>query len=395
MLTRAVRQMLLRIASRAPLCGGSVRVLFPDGTQAMLGKEPPVFELSVTQEAKLWRKLVFGSEIGFGEAYMQGLWTTSDLPGLLQFGAQNRVQINNWALEFLAAGLKWRDRRRHLQRRNTPERSKDNIHEHYDLGNDFFRLFLDETLTYSCAVFEHPGQDLPAAQHNKYRLMCQKASITPDDHVLEIGTGWGEFALFVAQNYGCRVTSISISQEQVALARKRVCEAGLESQVEVLLLDYRSVEGHYDKIISIEMFEAVGAEYFTTFFQACEKVLKPGGKLVLQVITVPERSFPTQKNEVSWVQKHIFPGGVLPSVAAMERAATPTSLLLKELTEIGEHYAATLKQWREQFLAHLPAVRELGFTELFIRKWEYYLALCEAGFRARVIGDVQIVFEKP
>ena len=285
--------------------------------------------------------------------------------------------------------------RLHRSRSNTKERSKDNIHAHYDLGNEFFALFLDETLAYSSAVFAYDGQPLADAQREKCRRMCEFARIGPSSRVLEIGGGWGGFALYAAAEHGCRVTSLTISQEQCDLASKRVRDAGLESLVDIRLTDYRDAEGAFDAIVSIEMFEAVGAEYFETFFRKCESLLEPGGVLAMQVITVPDRNFAAQKRGVNWIQKHVFPGGVLPSLAEMERANAGTTLAVASLDHIGRHYAVTLRQWRETFWERVADVRRQGYDERFIRTWNYYLAACEAGFLSGAIDDLQIAFEKP
>ena len=280
-------------------------------------------------------------------------------------------------------------------RRNTKRQAKHNIHAHYDLGNDFFRLFLDDTMTYSCAFFDSPDEPLEQAQLRKYKRICERAMLEPTDHVLEIGSGWGGMAMYAAREYGCRVTAVTISQEQFEVARDRVAEAGLDSRVEVVLSDYRDVTGEFDKIVSIEMFEAVGAEFFETFFRKCNDMLKRGGLMSLQTITVPDRGFAAQTKRVNWIQKYIFPGGVLPSLGAIERALAPTRLLVQRVDDIGPHYAITLRRWRESFMANLPAVRAQGFDERFIRLWEYYLAASEASFQVRNVGDLQIVFEKP
>jgi cyclopropane-fatty-acyl-phospholipid synthase len=282
----------------------------------------------------------------------------------------------------------------HRLRRNTRSGSRRNISAHYDLSNDLYRLFLDETMTYSSAVFESPGQSLAEAQRNKYRLVADGARLRPGDHVLEIGTGWGGFAIYAAGELGCRVTSITISEQQYELARQRVRDAGLDHMVDIQLRDYRDVSDMYDAIVSIEMLEAVGAEYFATFFETCDRVLRPGGRLSVQVITFPDAAYTRQLHGANWIQTYIFPGGLCPSLAVLEAATHETRFLIADVRDIASHYVRTLQAWRTTFMARLDDVRSLGFDERFIRMWEYYLALSEAGFATGISQDLQIAFEK-
>ena len=354
------------------------------GPAAVLRVHDPVF----------YQHVMLHGEVGFGEAYQNGWCSSPDLIALVRLAVLNRraVNLNSGPLRLVS---KLGNRRLHLSRKNTEEQSKHNIHAHYDLGNDFFSLFLDETMTYSSAVFEDPADSLADAQRNKYRRICERARLGKNDNVLEIGTGWGGLAIFAAGAYGCRVTTVTISQEQFTLATQRVEEAGLSGLVDVKMLDYREVTGQYDKIISIEMFEAVGAEYFETFFMKCDDLLRPGGRLVMQVITVPDRSYRGQLTGVNWIQKYIFPGGILPSLAEMERSNRRTGLVIDGVEDIGPHYATTLHQWRERFWERIDDVRAQGYDQRFINTWDYYLAVCEAGFITRNTGDVQIAFDKP
>ncbi|MFQ5933539.1 MAG: class I SAM-dependent methyltransferase [Dehalococcoidia bacterium] len=387
------RRIVLKAASTIRV--GQLFLELPDGGTAVFGSPSaqPTAGMRITDE-RFFKRAVLGGEIGFCEAYVDGLWTSDDLVGLFELAILNRRHLSrNLALPSWLSRM--RDLRLHRSRKNTLSQSKENIHAHYDLSNGFFRLFLDETMTYSCAVFSSKDQTLADAQRNKYRLISEKAGLSPGDSVLEIGTGWGGFAIYAAQQYGCKVTTVTISEEQLLLAKQRVEEEGLSSRIDVELCDYRDVTGRYDKIVSIEMFEAVGAEYFETFFRRCDDVLRPGGRMCMQVITLPHRSFRVHRDGVNWLQKYIFPGGVLPSLAEIEKALAPTSLSISDAEEIGHHYVETLRRWREGFLANLPAVRGLGFDDRFIRIWECYLASCEAAFKARSIGDVQIVFDKP
>ena len=374
---------------------GSLTVEMPGGqTEQFRGARPGPHAVLRVKQPGFYRHFLLHGEIGFGEAYQQGMCDSPDLVALLQLAFLNRetVDFNSGPLRLASRAA---NRSLHRQRGNTAERSRDNIHAHYDLGNDFFRLFLDESMTYSCAVFEEPDQPLHDAQRNKYRRICEAAHLTASDHVLEIGTGWGSFAIYAASTYGCRITSITISTEQRRLARERVADAGLAELVDVQLTDYRDAVGDYDKIVSIEMFEAVGAEYFETFFAKCASLLKPGGSLTMQVITVPDTSYEAQRTGVNWIQKYIFPGGVLPSLEQMERSCAPAGLKVSAVHEIGPDYAPTLREWRRAFWERIDDVRALGYDEWFVRTWDYYLAGTEAGFLTRTTGDVQVVFDKP
>lgn len=390
---RIAKRIFLEAVKRIRM--GRLVIEHPDGRRVEFDSSAPgpSAVLQVKDDAFYGRLLAHG-EIGFGEAYQAGMCDSPDLVSLLELALVNRrsVNFNTGPMKFLS---RWKNLRLHRRRANTVDQAKDNIHAHYDMGNDFFQLFLDETMTYSSAVFEHPGEDLADAQRNKYRRLAELAGATAADHVLEIGTGWGGNAIFLASTYGCKVTTVTISTEQAALARERISEAGLSHLIDVLLTDYRDVQGQFDKVISIEMFEAVGAEFFETFFLACSRALKPGGRLAMQVITVPDRDFEAQRSGVNWIQKYIFPGGVLPSLAAMEHANARTGLVLISSDDIGPHYETTLHQWRERFQEHLDEVRAQGYDQHFINTWDYYLAACEAGFRTRTTGDVHVVFEKP
>jgi cyclopropane-fatty-acyl-phospholipid synthase len=338
-------------------------------------------------------RLLVGGDTGGGEAYMDGLWTSPDLAALLRLAARNREALALSAGWFRVP-LQIRRTLAHRARRNTRPGARRNIAAHYDLGNDFYRLFLDETMTYSSAVFETPDQALADAQRNKYRRIAVAAGLSADQHVLEIGGGWGGFALYAAGELGCRVTTITISREQHALATARVRDARLGHLVHVQLRDYRDVNGTYDAIVSIEMLEAVGAEHYRTFFEVCDRALRPGGRLGLQVITFPDAAYERQLRGANWIQTYIFPGGLCPSLAVLERATGRTRLLVRGVTDIAPSYVLTLRAWRERFMARTDEVRTLGFDDRFIRMWEYYLALSEAGFATGLSQDLQIVFEK-
>ena len=374
---------------------GSLRVEAPNSRFYLFetGVPGPQGTLRI-HDNSFYRRVLTGGEIGFGEAYQDGICDSPDLVQLLMLALVNRraVDMNRGVMRLLS---KRSNLRLHRSRANTKEQSKDNIHAHYDIGNDFFNVFLDETLTYSSAVFAYEGQPLADAQANKYQRMCEFAGITAESRVLEIGSGWGGFAIHAAREFGCRVTTVTISQEQFDLASERIRAAGLSDRIDIRLMDYREVTGEFDSIVSIEMFEAVGAEFFETFFLKCAELLKPDGKLAMQVITVPDRNFEAQKRGVNWIQKYIFPGGVLPSLAAMEQANARTGLIIASADHVGKHYAVTLRQWRKTFWDRIEDVRALGYDDRFIKTWDYYLAACEAGFLSSNTDDVQIVFEKP
>lgn len=373
---------------------GRLTVVMPDGRRRTFG-DPAAErhgEIHIHDHEAAVRLLLHG-ETGAGEAYVDGLWSSPDLEALIEVAALNREALamnTGWWRRFLGVPRTLA----HRARRNTPSNARRNISAHYDLGNDFYRLFLDASMTYSSGVFESPDQTLEAAQQAKYRRIADGADLRPGMHVLEIGSGWGGFALYAAGERGCRVTSITISKEQHDLARERVHDAGLDHLVDIRMLDYRDIEGEYDAVVSIEMLEAVGAEYFETYFEAIDRVLRPGGKLSLQVITFPDAAYEAQRKGANWIQTYIFPGGLCPSLAVIERSLHGTRLLVREASDIGPSYALTLREWRRRFLANLDAVRAQGFDERFIRTWEYYLALCEAGFAVGLSQDHQLVLEK-
>jgi cyclopropane-fatty-acyl-phospholipid synthase len=392
LLERAAERVALEAASRIRV--GRLTAVLPDGTRRVFGDPAAELaaEIHVHDPAALVRMLVNG-ETGGGEAYMDGLWSSPDLAALLRFAALNRESLALSAGWFRVPAQLLRTVA-HRTRRNTLRGSRRNIAAHYDLGNDFYRLFLDETMTYSSAVFATPDQSLADAQRNKYRLMAEGAGLRQGQHVLEIGSGWGGFAAYAAGELGCHVTTITISREQHDLARRRIAEAGLDHLVDVQLRDYREIEGTYDAVVSIEMLEAVGAEYFATFFEACDAALAPGGRLSLQSITFPDATYERQLRGANWIQTYIFPGGLCPSLAVIERATRDTRLLVTSVTDIAGDYVRTLAHWRTRFMARADEVGALGFDERFIRMWEYYLALSEAGFATGISQDLQIVFEK-
>ncbi len=391
-LTQAAARIALDAASRIKV--GCLTVQLPDGTRRIFGDPASGLrgEMHI-HDTEALRRILTGGEVGGGEAYMDGLWSSPDLVGLISLAVANRQALA------LSKGW-WRVPARlsrtvaHRRNRNTRTGSRRNITAHYDLGNDFYRLWLDETMTYSSAVFESPGQSLADAQRNKYCSMAERAGVREGGHVLEIGTGWGGFALYAAGELGARVTSVTISQAQHDLARERIAAAGLAEQVSVELRDYRDIAGEYDAVVSIEMLEAVGAEYYADYFAAVSRALKPGGRAAIQVITFPHDAYEAQLRGANWIQRYIFPGGVLPSLAAIERALEGSGLLLTEVRDIRDSYALTLRTWRERFFERIAEVRAMGFDDRFIRMWDYYLSISEAGFRTGMTQDLQITLEK-
>jgi cyclopropane-fatty-acyl-phospholipid synthase len=345
--------------------------------------------------SRFHRSLLLAGSRGLGEAYVAGWWSADHLTKVIRILTRNlhllEDSFGRWVR--LAAPFY-----RALQRpfRNTLAGSRANIAAHYDLGNDFYALFLDETLTYSCGIFEREDSTLKEASLAKYDRICQKLDLNPGDQVLEIGSGWGGFALHAAGRYGCRVTTTTISQAQYDLARERIAAAGLTDRVTLLLRDYRHLEGTYDKLVSIEMIEAVGCEYFDTFFRACSERLRDDGLMCLQAITIADQVFDRYRRSYDFIRSHVFPGSCLTSLASITSSlARSTDLRLVHLEDLTPHYARTLRLWRERYFANLDRVRALGYPDSFIRLWEFYLCYCEGGFEERYIGDVQLLLAKP
>ena len=344
---------------------------------------------------RFYTSTVFGGSIGSAEAYMAGLWSTSHLTNVIRL-----VILNQQMMEKMDKGWSWLSdpvhNLYHWFRRNTLKGSKENIVAHYDLGNDFYRLFLDETLTYSCGIFEHENSTLETASIAKYDRICRKLQLHPEDHVMEIGGGWGGFSIHAAKNYGCRVTTTTISDEQYALAEKRILTSGLSHRIRLLRKDYRHLGGKFDKLVSIEMIEAVGHQYLNTFFEICSRLLKANGIMLLQAITIIDQMYDYHKRSVDFSKRYIFPGSCIPSIRAiMSSIARKTDLKLFHLEDITPHYVRTLAEWRKRFFDRIDDVRRLGFSDTFIRMWEYYLCYCEGGFAERYIGDVQMLLTKP
>jgi cyclopropane-fatty-acyl-phospholipid synthase len=339
--------------------------------------------------------VLINGALGAGEAYIKGYWSCEDLTGVVELFICNREYLegSGFCMRWFTKPLQLLQR---FMQRNTLKGSRRNIEAHYDLGNDLFELFLDNTMMYSCGIFHHDKATLREASEAKLDRICQKLQLKPTDHVLEIGTGWGGFALYAASRYGCRVTTTTISKQQYDYAGQRIREAGLENRITLLFDDYRELDGSYDKLVSIEMAEAIGHRYLETYFDKCADLLKPDGMMLLQSITIADQRYPVAKKSIDYIQRYIFPGGCLPSIAALSDAiARKTDMRIFHMEDIGPHYATTLRLWRERFFANIEKITQLGYTERFIRMWEYYLCYCEGGFRQQSIGTVQLLLTKP
>ncbi|WP_222565849.1 SAM-dependent methyltransferase [Novilysobacter antarcticus] len=342
-----------------------------------------------------YRAVAANGSVGAGEAWMDGLWRSDDLVALVQLLVRNRDMVDGMEGGLARLGgmamRGW-----HALRRNTRGGSRRNIAAHYDLGNDFFGLFLSSDLMYSSALWAGAGDTLEIASYRKLERICQQLELRAGDRVVEIGTGWGGFALHAARHYGCHVTTTTISREQHALASRRVAEAGLSDRVTLLLEDYRDLSGHYDKLVSIEMVEAIGAPYLDTYFAKLGSLLKPDGLALVQAITIEDHRYEQALKSVDFIKRFVFPGSFIPSINALLGAKTrATDMALVELHDFGHSYALTLQAWRERFMAQLPQVRAQGFDERFIRLWEFYLAYCEGGFRERSIGVAHLLLARP
>jgi cyclopropane-fatty-acyl-phospholipid synthase len=346
-------------------------------------------------DLSFYSELAFGGSIGAGEAFMHGHWSSDDLTTVMRILLNNLHVVDSMEHGFARLALPLR-RLLHWASRNNRTGSRRNIAAHYDLGNEFFRTFLDPTMMYSSAFFQQPAMSLEQASIAKLDRICQRLELKPGDHLLEIGTGWGSMALHAATHYGCRVTTTTISQQQYELAQERVHIAGLADRITLLLEDYRDLTGTYDKLVSIEMIEAVGHQFYDVYFKKCSDLLKPDGMMLLQAITITDQRYASARDSVDFIQRYIFPGSCIPSVAVITDAvARVTNMRLFHLDDIGFHYATTLKSWRQNMFAHIERVRTLGYSEEFIRQWEFYFCYCEGGFAEGVLGDVQMLFIKP
>lgn len=342
-----------------------------------------------------WTIIALGGSLGAGESYMEGLWDVDDLVATVRMLLRTSGRLSNLDGSGLGLVRSTLENLYHHFRRNTRSGSRRNIAEHYDVGNDFYRLWLDESMMYSSAIWEREDMTLEQAQQARLERVCRKLELSPDDHLLEIGTGWGAMAIYAASRFGCRVTTTTISREQYQLARERVRCAGLTDRVAVLLEDYRDLAGAYDKLVSIEMIEAVGAEYLETYFERIGELLTPNGLGLLQAITTPDDRFAESVGRVDFIKRHIFPGGQLPSLHAMTTAWRHTDLRLLHFEDFGEHYARTLREWRRRFHERLADVEALGYPQRFQRMWDFYLASCEGAFLERHCGVGQLLLARP
>ena len=394
------KKLVLRILEG--LHSGTLELVCPHETYNFglvpTGSETSLRAIIAVHHERFFDRALFGGDIGLGESYMQGEWSSPDLVAVIRVAIRNLSRLDH-SNRFFSLLSRFANVVRHRSRENSLAGSRQNIHHHYDLGNEFYKLFLDPSMAYSCAYFEREDDTLAQAQLQKFDCICRKLRLSPGDHLLEIGTGWGGFAVHAATRYGCRITTTTISQEQHDYAATWFSEMGLSSgphpQVRLLFEDYRRLQGRYDKIVSIEMFEAVGLKQYDAYFGACNRLLEPHGTMVLQTINMNEHTFPGYIRGCDWIQKYIFPGAELASLIEIQRSLTRcTSMSLYHAEDIGSHYAQTLKLWRAAFLNRLIEVRALGFDDVFIRMWDYYLAYCEGAFRERHIGDFQLLLTK-
>jgi len=397
--TTFYEKQILKLLTAMPL--GRMNLTLPNGTTLKIGNgEGGVTANATIHDANFFKRCVLYGDIGFGEGYVAGEWDTDSITNVISWfilNVEHAPGVSGSSVKSVVLNLlKFYNRLFHNKRANSISGSKKNIAEHYDLNNDFFALWLDPTMTYSSAYFKEDNYTLEQAQKAKYHRLCEQLFLKETDHVLEIGSGWGGNAIYMASNFGCKVTSITISEEQHKEATLRVKNAGLDHLVKIELQDYRKVKGQFDKIVSVEMLEAVGAEFLEPYFKQCQKLLAPKGILALQVITCPDSRFEEFKNGVDWIQKHIFPGSLLPSIGEMNRIINQVSdLTVVDVKDLGLHYAKTLHTWFVNFNNKLEEVKALGFNDAFIRKWNYYLNYCEAAFEMRNINVMQLVYTRP
>jgi len=347
------------------------------------------------KDTSVFRDILTGGSIGAAEAFMTGDWTTPDLTKLIRLMVKNIDVVDGMEgglAKLSAPVVKWF----HSLNENTEKGSRRNIAAHYDLGNDLFELFLDPTMMYSSGIFPTKEASMEDASLNKLEIICQKLQLSPEDHLLEIGTGWGSMAIYAAKHYGCKVTTTTISEEQYQWANNRIQEEGLTEHITLLKSDYRNLEGQYDKLVSVEMIEAVGWKYYNTFFDKCSSLLKADGLMLIQAITILDQRYESARKNVDFIQRYIFPGSCIPSIHALNSASMESSdMRMVKLDDYGQHYARTLNAWQTTFMAKLDQVRQQGYSEEFIRMWQFYLSYCEGGFAERQLGLAHMVFAKP
>ncbi len=388
----------------ANLEGGQIQ-FYDAGQMNKLGQpdsDQLVVRLKVAREA-FYRRSLLGGAIGFAESYIDGDWGTDNLTDLIRIMIRNIDGVSRVDRTW-ARARSWMHRIKHLRNKNTVNGSRKNIQQHYDLGNDFYSLFLDPTMNYSAGIFDpkvasakfaHQDSELHGASLVKMDRICQKLALRSTDHVIEIGTGWGGLAIFMAENYGCSVTTTTISKEQFAFATQAVSDAGLEDKITVVLKDYRDLEGQYDKLVSVEMIEAVGHEFLDTYFAKCNQLLKPDGTMLIQAILIGQQAYQSYRRGVDFIRAYVFPGGCLPSAVTISQSVgRVTSMRMLDYEDMTQHYAQTLMHWRRSFMDSLEEVRAQGFDEYFIRLWHFYLCYCEAAFAERRCQSVQIMFAK-
>ncbi|TQF67414.1 SAM-dependent methyltransferase [Pseudoalteromonas luteoviolacea] len=383
------------LAALNQITWGHIRLI--DGTQGFdFGEQNGEHSVTINVlSQQMYSKFALGGSVGAGESYILGFWECSDLTKLIEIFVVNQDVLDQFEKKFaLISGFA--NKLTHFRNRNTKAGSKKNIVAHYDLGNDLYSGFLSEEMLYSSAVYPSHDSSLEEAQSNKLKQICEQVDLKASDHVIEIGTGWGAFAIYAAQNYGCKVTTTTISEEQHAYVKEKICELGLEGQITLLKDDYRELNGRFDKLVSIEMIEAVGHDYLRGFFEKCSSLLKPEGVMLIQAITIACQRYQHYLKNSDFIQQYIFPGGCLPSVTEMSKQiCNNTDMVVHSIKDIGLHYAKTLFDWRERFNEAWPSINNQKFDQRFYRLWEFYLCYCEGGFKQRATSAVHLVARKP
>ncbi|MEC8376199.1 MAG: cyclopropane-fatty-acyl-phospholipid synthase family protein [Pseudomonadota bacterium] len=394
LIDKTCRKIFLQCLKQLPY--GSLTIQECGDTIAQFGNENDDLRANVNiKDVRAYRSLLLGGSVGAGEAYMDDLWDSHDVTAVVQIFARNLPVLDEWENKF-----KWLtmpiNKLQHFTRRNTKDQAKRNIEAHYDLGNKLYTRFLDPTMMYSSAIYPDPNATLNEAQNYKLKSICDKLQLNENDHLIEIGTGWGGLAVYAAKHYGCKVTTTTISEEQHAWAAEWIAKENLQHKVTLLKKDYRLLEGKYDKLVSIEMIEAVGKQFLGNFFEKCASLLKDDGLMLLQSITIDDRRYDSYSNSVDFIQKYIFPGGFLPSQYQLNaHLKKHTNMMIRDLHDIGIDYAKTLNHWYEAFISAKDELMKDGYDERFMRMWTYYLKYCEGGFLERTISTVQLVISKP